>query len=121
MEEYKNIMKLVDSKLAEQENIIEYYRKEKEKWEERENELNLKIHQVGKAFTKAFLEHNEINLYHTDYRHPSYAGSYLSALVHAGSLTGHDVRLTNFNGDGSISEKEANTLKEVAYSILNNK
>ena len=43
MEEYKNIMKLVDSKLAEQESIIEYYRKEKEKWEERENELNLKV------------------------------------------------------------------------------
>ena len=43
MEEYKNIMKMVDSKLAEQENIIEYYRKEKEKWEERENELTLKV------------------------------------------------------------------------------
>ena len=43
MEEYKNIMKLVDSKLAEQESIIEYYRKEKEKWEERGNELNLKV------------------------------------------------------------------------------
>ena len=46
MEEYKNIMKLVDDKLAEQESIIEYYRKEKEKWEERENELNLKILQL---------------------------------------------------------------------------
>ena len=43
MEEYKNIMKLVDSKLAEQESIIEYYRKEKEKWEERENELTLRV------------------------------------------------------------------------------
>ena len=85
------------------------------------NELNLKVHQVGKAFTKTFLEHSEINLYHTDYRHPSYGGSYLSALIHAGNLTGHDVRLTKFNGDGSISENEANTLKEVAYSILNNK
>ena len=43
MKEYENIMKLVDSKLAEQESIIEYYRNEKEKWEERENELNLKV------------------------------------------------------------------------------
>ena len=43
MEEYKNIMKLVDSKLAEQESIIEYYRNEKEKWEEEKNELNLKV------------------------------------------------------------------------------
>ena len=43
MEEYKNIMKLVDSKLAEQESIIEYYRKEKEKWEEQNNELRLKV------------------------------------------------------------------------------
>ena len=43
MEEYKNIMKLVDSKLAEQESIIEYYRKEKEKWEEENNELRLRV------------------------------------------------------------------------------
>ena len=43
MEEYENIMKLVDSKLAEQESIIEYYRKEKEKWEEEKNELTLKV------------------------------------------------------------------------------
>ena len=107
-ENKKNVITAMEAK------VNEYYTK-------LSNELNLKIHQVGKAFTKAFLEHNEINLYHTDYRHPSYAGSYLSALVHAGSLTGHDVRLTNFNGDGSISEKDANTLKEVAYSILNNK
>ena len=42
MKEYENIMKLVDSKLAEQESIIEYYRKEKEKWEEEKNELTLK-------------------------------------------------------------------------------
>ena len=46
MEKYENIMKLVDSKLAEQESIIEYYRKEKEKWEEQNNELNLKILQL---------------------------------------------------------------------------
>ena len=43
MEEHENIMKLVDSKLAEQESIIEYYRKEKEKWEEQNNELTLKV------------------------------------------------------------------------------
>ena len=48
MEEYKNIMKLVDSKLAEQESIIELGKIEEnrddiEKWEERENELNLKV------------------------------------------------------------------------------
>ena len=43
MEEYENIMKLVDSKLAEQESIIEYYRKEKEKWEEENNELRLRV------------------------------------------------------------------------------
>ena len=43
MEKYKNIMKLVDDKLAEQESIIEYYRKEKEKWEEENNELRLRV------------------------------------------------------------------------------
>ena len=43
MEEYKTILKFINDKLAEQESIIEYYRKEKEKWEERENELNLKV------------------------------------------------------------------------------
>ena len=43
MEKYENIMKFVDSKLAEQESIIEYYRKEKEKWEEENNELRLRV------------------------------------------------------------------------------
>ena len=39
MEEYKNIMKLVDSKLAEQESVIEYYRKKQDEWEEQKNSL----------------------------------------------------------------------------------
>ena len=58
MEEYKNIMKLVDDKLAEQESTIEYYRKEKEGWEERESELNLKVLQY-EAIISAIKADNE--------------------------------------------------------------
>ena len=39
MEDYKNIMKLIDNKLAEQEGVIEYYRNKQKEWEEHTNEL----------------------------------------------------------------------------------
>jgi tRNA uridine 5-carbamoylmethylation protein Kti12 len=42
MEEYKNIMKLIDTKLAEQEGVIEYYRNKQKEWEEQTSELTSK-------------------------------------------------------------------------------
>lgn len=46
MDEYKAIMKLIDSKLEEQESVIEYYRNKQKEWEEHTTELtseNLKL------------------------------------------------------------------------------
>lgn len=42
MENCKNIMKLVDNKLEEQEGVIEYYRNKQKEWEEQTNELTSK-------------------------------------------------------------------------------
>ena len=46
MEEYKNIMKLIDTKLAEQEGVIEYYRNKQTEWEEEKFELTQHIAQL---------------------------------------------------------------------------
>lgn len=46
MEEYKNIMKLVDEKLGEQECIINHYREKQKEWEEEKSELTLKVLQL---------------------------------------------------------------------------
>jgi septal ring factor EnvC (AmiA/AmiB activator) len=43
MDKYPNIMKLVDKELAEQENLIEYYRNKQTEWEEERTNLTTKI------------------------------------------------------------------------------
>ena len=39
MENYENIMKLVDKQLGEQESVIEYYRDKQKEWQEHNNNL----------------------------------------------------------------------------------
>lgn len=46
MEEYKAIMKLIDTKLAEQEGVIEYCRNKQKEWEEEKFELTQHIAQL---------------------------------------------------------------------------
>lgn len=58
MEEYKAIMKLIDSKLAEQESVIEYYRNKQKEWEEHSNELTLKVLQL-EAVNDDYIKENE--------------------------------------------------------------
>lgn len=78
---------------------------------------DLSVHYVGKAFTEVYNNHSEINLYNEqDNKHPSYAGSYLSALVHIGTMFKCDVRTCTFNG--TLDETTANTLKEVAFNVV---
>lgn len=89
------------------------------KYEDASKDKNLKIHYVGEAFSVVYENHKEINLYDAnDNKHPSYAGSYLSALVHVASLFDCDVRVTKFNG--TLDETTANTLKQVAYNVVLN-
>ncbi|MDR1278293.1 MAG: hypothetical protein LBK02_06050 [Treponema sp.] len=75
--------------------------------------LDIPVCWVGKAFTKVFEDHGEINLYQTDQTHPSYAGSYLSACVHAMTVLGIDPRTLTFCG--SLSEANAAILRQAAY------
>ena len=77
---------------------------------------NLPIHYVGEAFSQVYENHKEINLYADDNKHPSYEGSYLSALVHIGTMFNCDVTSSAFNGE--LSEETANTLKAVASNVI---
>ena len=87
------------------------------RYEDAGRDKNLKIHYVGEAFSIVYDKYKDINLYDAnDNKHPSYAGSYLSALVHLGSLFNADVRVTTF--DGELDEKTADTLKQVAYDVV---
>jgi hypothetical protein len=79
--------------------------------------LGIPVCWVGKAFAKVCEDHGEINLYQTDQTHPSYAGSYLSACVHAMTILGVDPRTLTFRG--SISETTAAILRQAAYDAVN--
>lgn len=86
------------------------------KYEEVGTKYNLPIHYVGEAFSQVYENHKEINLYADDNKHPSYEGSYLSALVHIGTMFNCDVTSTAFNGE--LSVETANTLKAVASNVI---
>ena len=84
---------------------------------------------VGQAFSRVYSEYPSINLYHTDDKHPSFAGSYLSACVHVANMFGLDVRNTTFLGSGAergngtgakqlVDEATATTLRKVAYETV---
>ena len=89
--------------------------------------------QVGQAFSKVYTEHADtIDLYYSDNKHPSYAGSYLSACVHVATLLGIDPRTSTFN-DGPVynekytvadyktfDESMATILKQAAYDVVFN-
>lgn len=90
------------------------------------SEIGAGVSEVGKAFTTVYEKYPEINLIHTDQQHPSYAGSFLSACVHAATLLGIDPRTSSYNGetapDGTVFTAEiATILKQVAYETVFNK
>ena len=87
-------------------------------YEQCASETGVDVVYVGKAFSYAFEHHKGINLYDAnDNKHPSYAGSYLSAATHLSSIFGVDVRNSTFKG--SLSEDDAKSLKDVAYGVAN--
>jgi hypothetical protein len=80
-------------------------------------ELGLPVSPVGTAFTKVFEDTSgTINLYDPDKKHPSYAGSYLSACVHAAKILGVDPREITFSG--SLSAQDADVLRQAAYAAV---
>ncbi len=98
--------------ISEQEQII------RDKYTQCGNELDIKVHNVGKAFTKIYEENKSINLYFTDNKHPSHYGSFLSAHVHAMSILGVDTSLSTFSTYYSNEEQNTWTIDENISSIL---
>lgn len=62
------------------------------------NKYNLRVSYCGLSFAKAYKEQN-IDVYHTDYTHPSPLGSYLCALNHYNTLTGLDPKNVSYYPD----------------------
>ena len=92
--------------------------------------LNINIHYVGKAFTKSYLDNPDINIYYSeDNKHPSFAGTYLSALIHILSLSGKKLDNLSYRGvEGSsnqygetyLTSEVAEKLKSTATYIYQN-
>ncbi|MBQ9458030.1 MAG: SGNH/GDSL hydrolase family protein [Bacilli bacterium] len=90
-------------------------------------EAGVKVSYAGQAFSQSYVSHPEINLYFTDDKHPSYAGTYLAASTHLGTFFGVDIRPATFHGDSSksiesgglqyIAESYATTLRGIAYDV----
>ena len=93
-------------------------------------EAGIPVSYVGKAFSYSYVNCPDINLYFTDDKHPSYAGSYLAASTHLATLFGVDVRESTFIGDPEksmesggvqyVEESKASKLRQIAYQIANN-
>lgn len=86
--------------------------------------LEIDVSYVGKAFTYVLENHPEINLYWGDNKHPSFAGTYLSAATQLCAISGIDVRASTFHGSSEktfegvpcvIEPSVAQTLLSVAY------
>lgn len=81
-------------------------------------EIGATVCNVGKAFTEVYTENEDINLYYTDNKHPSYNGAFLSACVHVSTILGIDPRTSNFNGSSEIMPEVAAILKQAAYNAV---
>ena len=91
-------------------------------------ETGLKATYVGEAFSKAYDQYaDKAFLYCSDAKHPSYAGSFLSAATHIASMFQVDVRESGFLGTPGVildareecvvkSDVAAN-LKKIAYEV----
>lgn len=79
-------------------------------------EIGAKVCYVGTAFGTVYENHKDISLFAEDEQHPSYAGSYLSACVHAATLLGIDPREAAYNGE--LEASVAEILKNVAYDMV---
>ena len=82
-------------------------------------QFGLHVTYVGAAFTDAYYN-GGIYLWDTDNRHQGFAGAYLSAATHVGSMLGADVRETAFTGEGlydapALGEETLTALREAAY------
>ncbi len=82
-------------------------------------ELNVPVVHAGAAMTKAHSEYPELGLYRTDYYHPTATASLLIGYTMFGTI--FHVNPLKLEYRGTISESNADTLRIVAASIVNNK
>ena len=81
---------------------------------------SLSVAYVGQAFTYVYENHKSINLYYSDNKHPSYTGTYLSALVHIATITGKRVSNVKYQGEkGKTNEQgQVTFVDEATRDIL---
>ena len=70
---------------------------------------NLNVVYVGQAFTYIYENYPSVNLYSSDNKHPSYAGSFLAALVFVASLSGKHVSNVTYQGEEGQVNAEGHT------------
>ena len=70
---------------------------------------SLNVVYVGQAFTYIYENYPSVNLYASDNKHPSYAGSFLAALVFVSSLTGKHVSNVTYQGEEGKTNAEGHT------------
>ena len=82
------------------------------------NELDIPVAHVGLAFFDVYRAHPEIELYHKDKSHPSYAGSFLAALTIFTKIFGENVNKSDFCGE--LDEATVKILRDAAISAVFN-
>ncbi len=91
---------------------------------------DLMISYAGVGFYMSKLKDNKVNLYQSDLTHPSGAGTYLAALIHAGIIYGINPKDVSYvptfdieaNGGNKIqpTEQECEIMRNVAYDVIYN-
>ena len=79
-------------------------------------ELGVTVINAGAAFTLSSSKNPRIDLYHTDLKHPSEAGSYLIAYTIYGTVFGEDPAELDYNG--SLTAETGAALRAAASQIL---
>jgi len=80
------------------------------------DELGIGVCYAGAAFTASNKANKSIDLYYTDSKHPSVAGSYLIAWTLFGTIFGVDPATLTYNG--SLKSADAEALKQIASGII---
>ena len=88
--------------------------------------MQIGVDYVGIAFQYINEHHPEINLYWSDNKHPSFAGTYLSAATHLATIANVDVTNATYIGSSStfydgvpclLNQADANILLSVASGV----
>ena len=83
------------------------------------DELGIKVAHAGLAFYELYsIRECDINLYHHDGSHPSYAGSFLAALTVYSTVFGADARAVKYSGE--LTDGQLAVLADAAQKVTEN-